>query len=63
MAFDRTLVYGKAGGAAGELRSIINIPAGTTNTTVTYGSWTAGAGIEYGITDSLNSAALALTLM
>jgi hypothetical protein len=39
MAFDRTLVYGTAGGAAGELRSIANIPAGTTDTTVTYGTW------------------------
>ena len=55
MAFDRTLVYGTAGGAAGELRSIVAIPAGTTNTTVTYGSWIAGAGIEYGITDNLSA--------
>ena len=55
MAFDRTLVYGTAGGAAGELRSIVNIPAGTTTTTVTYGSWIAGAGIEYGITDNLSA--------
>ena len=55
MAFDRTLVYGTAGGAAGELRSIVNISAGTTNTTVTYGSWIAGAGIEYGITDNLSA--------
>jgi outer membrane receptor protein involved in Fe transport/opacity protein-like surface antigen len=55
MAFDRTLVYGTAGGAAGELRSIVNIPAGTTNTTVTYGTWTAGAGVEYGITDNLSA--------
>ena len=55
MAFDRTLVYGTAGGAAGELRSIANIPAGTTNTTVTYGSWVAGAGIEYGLTDNLSA--------
>jgi len=55
MAFDRTLVYGTAGGAAGELRSIVNIPAGTTNTTVTYGTWTAGAGVEYGLTDNLSA--------
>jgi opacity protein-like surface antigen/outer membrane receptor protein involved in Fe transport len=55
MAFDRTLVYGTAGGAAGELRSIATIPAGTTSTTVTYGSWIAGAGIEYGITNNLSS--------
>jgi outer membrane immunogenic protein len=55
LAFDRTLVYGTAGGAAGELRSITAIPAGTTNTTVTYGTWTAGAGVEYGITDNLSA--------
>ena len=55
MAFDRTLVYGTAGGAAGELRSIVNIPAGTTSTTVTYGTWIAGAGVEYGITDNLSA--------
>jgi outer membrane immunogenic protein len=56
-AFDRTLVYGTAGGAAGELRSITAIPAGTTMTTVTYGTWTAGAGIEYAITDNLSARA------
>ncbi|MGA8696286.1 MAG: TonB-dependent receptor [Xanthobacteraceae bacterium] len=56
MAFDRTLVYGTAGGAAGELRSAnITIPAGTTSTTVTYGTWVAGAGVEYGITDNLSA--------
>jgi outer membrane receptor protein involved in Fe transport/opacity protein-like surface antigen len=55
MAFDRTLVYGTAGGAAGELRSIAAIPAGTTSTTATYGTWTAGGGIEYGITDNLSA--------
>jgi len=55
MAFDRTLIYGTAGGAAGELRSIAAIPAGTTSTTVTYGTWTAGGGVEYGITDNLSA--------
>ncbi len=54
-AFDRTLVYGTAGGAAGELRSIATIPAGSASTTVTYGSWTAGGGVEYGITDNLSA--------
>jgi outer membrane immunogenic protein len=55
MAFDRALVYGTAGGAAGELRSIATIPAGTTSTTVTYGTWTAGGGVEYGLTDNLSA--------
>jgi outer membrane immunogenic protein len=53
--FDRTLVYGTAGAAAGELRSIGSIPVGTTSTTVTYGTWIAGAGIEHGITDNLSA--------
>jgi outer membrane immunogenic protein len=48
-------VYGTAGGAAGELRSIAAIPTGTTNTTVTYGTWTAGGGVEFGITDNLSA--------
>jgi outer membrane immunogenic protein len=55
LAFDRYLVYGTAGGAAGELRSSFSIPAGSTSTTVTYGTWIAGAGIEYGITDNLSA--------
>ena len=53
--FDRTLVYGTAGAAAGELRSIGSIPVGTTSTTVTYGTWIAGAGIEHAITDNLSA--------
>ena len=56
-AFDRTLLYGTAGAAAGELRSITAIPAGTTSTSLTYGSWIAGAGVEYGITDNLSARA------
>jgi opacity protein-like surface antigen/outer membrane receptor protein involved in Fe transport len=55
IAFDRHLVYATAGAGASELRSIANIPTGTTNTTVTYGTWTAGAGLEYGITDNLSA--------
>src|SRR5262249_52272850 len=54
-AFDRALVYGTAGGAAGELRSITALPAGTTSTSVTCGTWIAGAGFEYGITDNLSA--------
>jgi outer membrane immunogenic protein len=49
------MIYGTAGGAAGELRSQFAIPTGTTSTTVTYGTWTAGAGAEYGITDNLSA--------
>ena len=55
VAFDRLLVYATAGGAAGELRSNFTIPTGPTSTTVTYGTWTAGGGLEYGITDNLSA--------
>lgn len=55
VAFDRLLIYGTAGGAAGELKSNFTIPAGPTSTTVTYGTWTAGGGFEYGITDNLSA--------
>ena len=55
VAFDRLLVYGTAGGGAGELRSSFTIPGGATSTTVTYGTWTAGGGLEYGITDNLSA--------
>ena len=55
VAFDRFLIYGTAGGAAGELRSNFTIPAGASSTTVTYGTWTAGGGLEYGITDNLSA--------
>lgn len=55
VAFDRLLVYGTAGGAAGELRSSFTVPTGSASTTVTYGTWTAGAGLEYAITDNLSA--------
>lgn len=55
VAVDRLLIYGTAGGAAGGLRSNFTIPAGPTSTTVTYGTWTAGGGFEYGITDNLSA--------
>jgi len=43
--------YGMAGGIAGELRTNFAIPAGNTTTTVTHGTWTAGARVEHGLTD------------
>lgn len=55
VAFDRLLVYGTAGGAAGALRSSFTIPTGAASTTVTYGTWTAGGGLEYAITDNLSA--------
>ena len=38
-----------------ELKSSFAIPTGPTSTTVTYGTWTAGGGLEYGITDNLSA--------
>ncbi len=56
VALDRLLIYWTAGGAAGELRSNFTIPGGLgTSTTRTYGTWTAGAGLEYAMTDNLSA--------
>jgi len=56
MAFGHTLIYGTAGGAGVEIRSAnLTLPTGSTSTTVTHGAWTAGAGIEYGLTDHLSA--------
>jgi opacity protein-like surface antigen/outer membrane receptor protein involved in Fe transport len=56
VAFGPTLIYATAGGAGVEVRSPnLTLPAGSTSTTVTHGAWTAGAGIEYGITDHLSA--------
>jgi opacity protein-like surface antigen len=56
VAFGPTLIYATAGGAGVELRSPnLTLPTGSTSTTVTHGAWTAGAGIEYGITDHLSA--------
>jgi outer membrane immunogenic protein len=56
VAFGPTLIYATAGGAGVEVRSPnLTLPAGSTSTTVTHGAWTAGAGIEYGLTDHLSA--------
>ncbi len=56
VAFGRFLVYGTAGGAATELRSVINAGAnGSANTTITSGAWTAGGGLEVAISESLSA--------
>jgi opacity protein-like surface antigen/outer membrane receptor protein involved in Fe transport len=56
VAFGPTLIYATAGGAGVEIRSPnLTLPAGSTSTTVTHGAWTAGAGLEYGLTDHLSA--------
>jgi len=56
VAFGPTLIYGTAGGAGVEIRSPnLTLPTGSTSTTVTHGAWTAGAGLEHGITDHLSA--------
>jgi len=50
-AFDRLLVYGKGGVAfAQDQSSLTDLGANTGNTTFLRTGWTAGAGLEYGIT-------------
>ena len=56
VAFGPTLIYATAGGAGVEVRSPnLTLPTGSTSTTVVHGAWTAGAGLEYGITDHLSA--------
>lgn len=56
-AFDRMLIYATAGGAYGDIKANLtdttaSIGAGTTSTEF---GWTAGGGIEYGITENLTA--------
>jgi outer membrane immunogenic protein len=55
-AFDRVLVYGTAGGAAGDVKATFAGPgfAGASTDTTEFG-WTAGAGVEVGITENITA--------
>lgn len=56
VAFDRFLVYGTAGGAGGELWSTVSVTGiGSAQTRQTFGTWTAGGGLEYAITNNLSA--------
>jgi outer membrane immunogenic protein len=56
VAFDRFLVYGTAGGAGAEVWSNVNVTGiGSAQTRQTFGTWTAGGGIEYAFTNSLSA--------
>jgi outer membrane immunogenic protein len=53
-AFDRVLLYGTAGGAAGDVKAALTFPGvGTGSTTSTEFGWSAGAGLEYAITENV----------
>jgi len=54
-AFDRLLFYGTAGGAAGEIKSNLTLAGVNAITSQTYATWTAGAGVEYRISDVLSA--------
>jgi outer membrane immunogenic protein len=56
-AFDHYLVYATAGGAASELHTAVtNFATGESATTSnTHSAWTAGGGIEVGITDNASA--------
>jgi outer membrane immunogenic protein len=59
-AFDRVLVYGTAGGAAGDVKATFTgTTAGgvvsTASTDNTEFGWTAGAGVEFAITENLTA--------
>ncbi|HTV30163.1 MAG TPA: outer membrane protein [Xanthobacteraceae bacterium] len=52
VAWDRVLVFGTAGGAAGTINTS---GAGITSGTNTEFGWTAGAGLEFAITDNITA--------
>ena len=52
-AFDRLLVYGKGGLAIGhDQSSLTDLALNTSSTTLTRTGWTAGAGLEYALTNN-----------
>jgi outer membrane immunogenic protein len=52
-AFDRTLIYGTAGAAFGNIQTGLNPPA-TYDNSIEAG-WTVGAGLEFGVTQNLTA--------
>jgi len=53
-AIDRVLIYGTAGGAYGDVKSTPGTAASTNNSEF---GWTAGAGLEFAITDNVTAKA------
>jgi outer membrane immunogenic protein len=56
-AFDRVLVYGTAGGAAGDVKASVSAPGLAASTDTTEFGWTAGGGVEFAITENLTAKA------
>jgi outer membrane immunogenic protein len=54
-ALDRTLIYATGGGAAGNVKATFTGAASAASTANTEFGWTAGAGIEYAITDNVTA--------
>jgi outer membrane immunogenic protein len=55
-ALDRVLIYGTAGGAEGKLSTTLTAAGfGSISDSKTRGAWTAGAGVEVGLTENLSA--------
>lgn len=58
-AFDRVLLYGTAGGAAGDVKSQLTNPVGafSASSSSTEFGWAAGAGVEFALTENITAKA------
>lgn len=57
-AFDRVLLYATGGGAAGDVKATVSSPGvPTISTDSTEFGWTAGAGVEVGLTENITAKA------
>ena len=57
VAWDRVLLYATAGGAGGSIKAtlpVATVPPGASSSSTEFG-WTAGAGLEFGITDNVTA--------
>lgn len=55
-AFDRVLLYGTGGGAVGDVKSTLTSPGLTSvSSSSTEFGWTAGAGVEFALTDNITA--------
>jgi len=57
VAWDRVLLYATAGGAGGSIKATLpaaTAPPGASSSSTEFG-WTAGAGLEFGITDNVTA--------